>query len=81
MILFSSKNRTHFCKKGFALCLVLKVSVFGTRKWPILSYSIDVSFYAVGTLVVINDETFFIFASAKASVDEKGRRKGHPKYH
>ena len=46
-----------------------------------LSYSIDVSFYAVGTLVVINDETFFIFARAKASVDEKGRRKGHPKYH
>ena len=37
----------------------------------------------MATLVVItiNDETFFNFASAKASVDEKGRRKGRPKYY
>ena len=26
---------THFHNKGFALSLVLKARVFGTRKWPI----------------------------------------------
>ena len=29
-------NKTHFHKKGFALVLVLKVRVFGSRKWHIL---------------------------------------------
>ena len=29
-------NKTHFHKKGFAISLVLKASVFGTRKWPII---------------------------------------------
>ena len=33
MISYSHANKTHFDKKGFAL--VLKVRVFGTRKWPI----------------------------------------------
>ena len=80
MILFSSKQNL-FLQEGFPLSLVLKVSAFGTRKWPLLSYSIDFSFYAMGTLVVINDETFFNFASAEASVDEKGRRKGRPLYY
>ena len=28
-------NRTHFHKKGLAPGLVLKVIVFGNRKWPI----------------------------------------------
>ena len=28
-------NKVHFHNKGFALSLVLKVSFFGTRKWPI----------------------------------------------
>ena len=28
-------NKTHFHKTGFALGHVLKVRVFGTRKWPI----------------------------------------------
>ena len=28
-------NKTHFPNKGFALSLVLKVKLFGTRKWPI----------------------------------------------
>ena len=54
------------------------MSAFGTRKWPILSYSIDFSLYARGTLVAVNDETLFSFASVKASVDEKGRTKGSP---
>ena len=31
MIYYSDANKTHFHKKDFALCLVLKVGVFGTR--------------------------------------------------
>ena len=27
--------KTHFHNKGFAISLVLKVTLFGTRKWPI----------------------------------------------
>ena len=30
-------NKTHFHKKGFALGLALRVRVFGTRKWPIVT--------------------------------------------
>ena len=30
-------NKTHFHNKGFALSLVLKVKLFGTRKWPIVN--------------------------------------------
>ena len=30
-----SANKTNFHKKGFALGLVLRAKVFGTRKWPI----------------------------------------------
>ena len=33
MVFYFHANKTHFYKKGFALCLVLKVRVFGTRKW------------------------------------------------
>ena len=29
-------NKTNFHKKGFTLGLVLRVRVFGTRKWPII---------------------------------------------
>ena len=31
----SHANKTHFYKKGCAPSLILKVRVFGTRKWPI----------------------------------------------
>ena len=34
MISHSRANKTHFYKKGCALGLILKVRVFGTRKWP-----------------------------------------------
>ena len=34
MIFHSHANKTHFHKKGCALGLILKVRVFGTRKWP-----------------------------------------------
>ena len=32
MFFYFHANKSHFHKKGFALCLVLKVRVFGTRK-------------------------------------------------
>ena len=35
IIFHSHANKTHFHKKGYAPSLVLKVRVFGTRKWPI----------------------------------------------
>ena len=31
---YSHSNKTHLHKKGFALSLVLKVRVLGTREWP-----------------------------------------------
>ena len=34
MIFHSHANKTHFHKKGCTLGLILKVRVFGTRKWP-----------------------------------------------
>ena len=34
-IFHSHANRTHFHKKCCAPSLILKVGVFGTRKWPI----------------------------------------------
>ena len=36
IIFHSHANKTHFHKKGCAPSLILKVRVFGTRKWPIL---------------------------------------------
>ena len=35
MIFNYDAKKTHFHNKGFALTVVLKVRVFGTRKWPI----------------------------------------------
>ena len=35
IIFYSHASKTHFHKKGCALGLILKVRVFGTRKWPI----------------------------------------------
>ena len=35
MIFYSYANKTHFHEKGCALGFILKVRVFGTRKWPI----------------------------------------------
>ena len=40
-VYYSHANETHFHKKGFALhSLVLKVRVFGTRKWLTTSYKV-----------------------------------------
>ena len=35
MIFHSHASKAHFHQKGWALDLILKVMVFGTRKWPI----------------------------------------------
>ena len=35
IIFHSHANNTHFLQKGCASSLILKVRVFGTRKWPI----------------------------------------------
>ena len=35
IIFHTHANKTHFHKKGCAPSLILKVRVFGTRKWPI----------------------------------------------
>ena len=35
MIFHSYANKTHLHKKVCALSLILKATVFGTRKWPI----------------------------------------------
>ena len=35
-IFHSHVSKTHFHKEGCALGLILKVGVFGTRKWPII---------------------------------------------
>ena len=39
IIFHSQANKTHFHKKGCAPKLILKVRVFGTRKWPITVFS------------------------------------------
>ena len=39
IIFHSHANKTHFHKKGCAPSLILKVRVFGTRKWPIVTSS------------------------------------------
>ena len=45
MIFHSHANKTHFHKKGCALGLILKVRVFGIRKWPIGgSYFVNLGF-------------------------------------
>ena len=37
MIFHSHANKTHFHKKGCSLSLILKVRVYGTRKWATVS--------------------------------------------
>ena len=40
MIFHSRANKTHFHKKGCQLSFILKVRVFGTRKWPIETFTV-----------------------------------------
>ena len=41
IIYHSHANKTHFHKKGCAPSLILKVRVFGTRKWPTVNLSFE----------------------------------------
>ena len=52
MILHSHANKTQFHKKGCALSLILKVRVFGTQKWSIVSIISEIFLFAVKLLVV-----------------------------
>ena len=45
----SHANKTHFLKKGCTPSLILKVRVFGTRKWPMSTLS---SFHLFAVFVV-----------------------------
>ena len=36
IIFHSHANKTHFHRKGCAFSLIMKMRVFGTRKWPII---------------------------------------------
>ena len=53
MIFYYHANRTHFQKKGFALGLILRVRVFGTRKWPIAYMYINFLSLCVGDIVAL----------------------------
>ena len=39
MSIHSHANKTHFYQKGCALGLILKVRIFGSRKWPTICRS------------------------------------------
>ena len=54
-IVFHS-NKTRFQKKGCALGLILKVRVFGTRKWPIADKGfIDNGHFSSGMQNLLHD--------------------------
>ena len=44
-------NKTHFQKKGCAPSLILKVRIFGTRKWPIKTFRADAPY---GCIILID---------------------------
>ena len=45
LIFYSHANKTHFHKKGFVLYIILKVRVFGTRKWLIETINKQLFFF------------------------------------
>ena len=49
----SRANKTHFHKKGCAPSLILKVRVFGTRKWPIITLVLTAAKFVVCFLFTI----------------------------
>ena len=61
--------KTHFHNKGFALSLVLKVKLFGTRKWPInltlraSMRSLMVFRYSFSCLILSLSDRYKIFTS------------------
>ena len=78
MIFHSHANKSHFHKRGCALGLILKVRVFGTRKWPICltqctlffqkdCFSVD-DLFAVRYLWVVCHEDKCCFVTLRAAV-------------
>ena len=61
IIFHSHANKTHFHKKGCALGIILKMTVFRTQKWPIghALLSLAVSLPDIKTL--IKDTPCFFF--------------------
>ena len=56
MIFHSHVNKTHFHKKGGALGLILKVRVFGTRKWPIIKLLTNIiEMYAIKQCIKVSE--------------------------
>ena len=45
MTFHAHANKTHFHKKGCAPSLILKVRVFGTRKWPTFFLTVGTSIW------------------------------------
>ena len=54
-------NKPHFHNKGFALSLVLKVKLFGTRKWPIL-FTVNTAIHL--NTAMISSEFFLVICSS-----------------
>ena len=59
MTLHSHSNKTHFHKKGCALGLILKVRVFGTRKWPIVQFD---GIGKLDALFLVDSTEHFLFS-------------------
>ena len=54
MIFHSHPNKSHFHKKRCTLGLTLKVSVLGTRKWPVISILLIFFFFCITVLVSLS---------------------------
>ena len=58
-------SKTHFHKKGFALSLVLKVRVFGIRKWPVACENVKAK---PVILNILQSTSVFIAAEKKRTI-------------
>ena len=57
--IYSHANKTPLHKNGFALTLVLRVRIFGTRKWPIFLTVLQPELYFGFFLwLILNDEFY-----------------------
>ena len=60
IIFHSHANKTHFHKKGCAPSLILKVRVFGTRKWPIVSQIVGCQSFSHSYIRMFTVPYFFV---------------------
>ena len=60
MTFHSHANKTHFHKKAYALGLVLKVRVFGTRKWLIVFNSARVLQFIFPLCTLMTSKTIIL---------------------